>query len=252
VGIGSTLDHSLIRAILGDLLEAESVLGTEDPLVARAADALVRIPRMTVGAGGRVVEWAADLPEAEPGHRHFSPLFGLYPGNEVGDEDRTLRDACRATLVRRLDHGGGHTGWSCAWLVNLWARLGDGEAAGAAVRKLLTQSTLPNLLDDHPPFQIDGNFGGLAGILEMLCQSHGDRIRLLPALPAAWSEGGIRGIRTRGGFTLDFAWTGGVLVSLTVRATRAGDCRLTWPGGRAQATLEPGESWVPHLQGVSL
>jgi alpha-L-fucosidase 2 len=247
VGIGSTLDHSLIRTILTDLIEADGHLETGDPLVARALESLGRVPAMKPSAQGRVAEWAADLPEAESGHRHFSPLFGLFPGNEVAPTDGPLRDACRATLVRRLEHGGGHTGWSCAWLVNLWARLGDGESAGAAVRRLLTQSTLPNLLDDHPPFQIDGNFGGLAGVLEMLCQSHRGEIWLLPALPAAWSEGSIRGLRARGGFALDFRWAEGTLVWVAVTASWGGECRLAWPGGRVQSTLTAGQTWTPEL-----
>ena len=136
--------------------------------------------------------------------------------------------------------------------MNLWARLGDGESAGAAVRRLLSQSTLPNLLDDHPPFQIDGNFGGLAGILEMLCQSHQGEVVLLPALPAAWSEGSVRGLRARGGFTLDFQWAAGELTSVAVTASRGGECRLTWPGGGAQALLDPGQTWNPPLPELTL
>lgn len=249
VAVGSTLDHSLIRHLLEGFVEAEAALATGDPLVSRASAALLRLPPMPVSDQGRILEWAEDLPETEPGHRHFSPLFGLYPGNEVAPDDLPLRQACRATIVRRLEHGGGHTGWSCAWLVNLWARLADGAAAEAAVRKLLTRSTLPNLFDDHPPFQIDGNFGGLAGILEMLCQSHSGEIRLLPALPAAWPEGQIKGHRARGGNTADYQWARGRLVRASVRSTHQGLCRLVWPGGRAERILGAGETWVLELTG---
>lgn len=250
VAVGSTLDHSLIRHLLEGLLEAEAELATGDALVHRARQALERLPRMPLSPQGRVQEWADDLPEAEPGHRHFSSLFGLYPGNEVAPEDFELREACRATIARRLEHGGGHTGWSCAWLINLQARLGDGEAAAAAVRKLLTRSTLPNLLDDHPPFQIDGNFGGLAGILEMLCQSHTGVIHLLPALPTAWNEGRVRGLRARGGYTVDFQWFGGRLGRVNVVAQHPGPCRLAWPGGRAERVLTAGQTWTLDLHHI--
>lgn len=244
VATGSTLDHSLIRHLLQGLVEADDALSLGDPLTARARDALTRLPPMGVSPEGRVLEWADDLQEAEPGHRHFSNLFGLYPGNEVAPADAALRQACQATIARRLDHGGGHTGWSCAWLINLQARLGDGEAAGAAVRRLLSQSTLPNLFDDHPPFQIDGNFGGLAGVLEMLCQSQTAEIRLLPALPKDWPEGRVTGHRARGAFTLDYAWTGGRLQRVSVTAGHPGPCRLAWPGGRAERLLVAGETWT--------
>lgn len=248
VTVGSTMDHSLIRFLLEGLLEADQVLQTRDPMVDRARDALRRLPPMPVSPQGRVQEWAEDLPEAEPGHRHFSSLFGLYPGNEVGN-DEALRQACRATITRRLENGGGHTGWSCAWLINLWARLEDGEAAGAAVRRILTRSTLPNLFDDHPPFQIDGNFGALAGVLEMLCQSHTGVLQVLPALPADWSEGRVRGLRARGGFTLEIAWSGGRLTRLSVHACHAGPCRIAWPRGRAERLLGAGETWTLELHG---
>jgi len=243
VTIGSAMDRSLIRHLLEDLVEAGAVLGNGSPLVVRAAEALPQIPGMHIGTHGRVLEWGDEVPEAEPGHRHFSPLFGLYPGREVGRNDSDLRAACRATILRRLEHGGGHTGWSCAWLINLFARLEDGESAGAAVRKLLVQSTLPNLLDDHPPFQIDGNFGGLAGVLEMLCQSHDGMIRLHPAWPASWGEGRVQGLRARGGFVLDLAWSGGILTRGQVRASVEGACRLVWPQGQAERFLGAGEVW---------
>jgi alpha-L-fucosidase 2 len=247
VATGSTLDHSLIRHLLEGLIEADSALGLGDAMTDRAREALRRLPKMAVSAQGRVLEWSQELPEAEPGHRHFSPLFGLYPGNEVDLHDQELRRACQATIARRLEHGGGHTGWSCAWLINLQARLGDGGAAGAAVRRLLSRSTLPNLLDDHPPFQIDGNFGGLAGILEMLCQSHGGEIRLLPALPSDWPVGKVSGHRARGGWTVDYQWASGHLVRVSVVGTHPGLCRLTWPGGRAERVLVAGEAWCLTL-----
>ncbi|MDF9843074.1 MULTISPECIES: glycoside hydrolase family 95 protein [unclassified Paenibacillus] len=232
VSMGSAMDMSLIRELFGHCLEAARILDTDAAFRQQLEQTLPRLAPLVIGAEGRVQEWFEDFAEAEPGHRHVSHLYGLYPGELINERDTPeLVEASRRTLEKRIASGGGHTGWSCAWLINLYARLRDGEAAHSFVRTLLSRSVYPNLFDAHPPFQIDGNFGAAAGIAEMLLQSHLGELRLLPALPEAWKSGRVSGIRARGGYELELEWKDHLLVSARISATRDGECRIVYTRG---------------------
>ncbi len=232
----AAMDSQILYALMDALVEAGQVLGK--PTAAYEAFR-ARLKPVQI-ADGRIQEWTrGNLAETQPGHRHISHLFALYPADQITPDHPEAFAAARATLERRLAHGGGHTGWSRAWIICLWARLLDGAKAGENIRLLLEKSTLQNLFDNHPPFQIDGNFGSIAGIAEMLLQSHKGCLRILPALPPDWTEGAITGLRARGGYRVDLTWERDSYQAL-ITASRDG--LLTLADGRS----------IPHRAGDTL
>lgn len=232
VSMGSTMDMSLIAELLQHCLQAARILNVDLEFQAQLEQTFSRLSPLKISEDGRLQEWIYDFTESEPGHRHVSHLYSLYPGNRINERDTPeLLEASRLSLQKRITSGGGHTGWSCAWLINLYARLGDGDSAYGFVRTLLTRSVYPNLFDAHPPFQIDGNFGAAAGIAEMLLQSHLGELSLLPALPGAWKNGRITGLKARGGYVVDMEWQEQILVSVRITAKYGGTLLFSYAQG---------------------
>jgi alpha-L-fucosidase 2 len=238
---GPTMDNSIIRELIRATQLAAEILGKTVP--SEISEVVDKLPPLAIGKYGQIMEWADDHEEIEEGHRHISHLFGLHPGTEIDPVDTPeLAQAAEATLTRRLAGGGGHTGWSRAWIINFFARLRNGEKAYENFQALLGHSTLPNLFDNHPPFQIDGNFGGTAGVAEMLVQSHRGRIDLLPALPAAWPKGRVAGLCCRGGVSVDLTWADGQLSSVALTSVRDASIPVTYGGECREVSVPAGET----------
>jgi len=244
---GSTMDNQIIRELFTNTREAALILGIDEDFAKLLETKQSRLMPTTIGADGRIMEWLEPYEEAEPTHRHVSHLYGLYPGNEISVElTPELANAAKKTLEKRGDKS---TGWSMAWKINFWARLHDGDHAFKLLGDLLRPGveeggdmmndggSYPNLFCGHPPFQIDGNFGGCAGIAEMLVQSQTGRIELLPALPQAWSKGSFKGLKVRGGGELSASWSEGRLNEAMLKALVSGDFNIKLPENTENVTV---------------
>ncbi|ADG10373.1 glycoside hydrolase family 95 protein [Caulobacter segnis] len=240
---GPTMDQAIIRDLFDNCLKAEAVLGADQTFVAELKTARDKLAPYKVGKDGQLQEWQEDWDADAPDihHRHVSHLYGLFPSDQIAiDTTPKLAAAARQTLVTRGDLS---TGWAIAWRLNLWARLGEGDHAHGILRLLLgPERTYPNMFDAHPPFQIDGNFGGASGMTEMILQSRNDRIYLLPALPSAWPTGHIKGLRARGAVGVDVRWTGGKLAEAVLRAKVDGRHVVVLGGSSLTVELRRGQS----------
>jgi alpha-L-fucosidase 2 len=244
VTMAPTMDIEIVRELLTRTLDAGKILGEDAAFLKQVEDARGKLPPFAIGKLGQLQEWQRDYDEAEPGHRHISHLWALFPGTQISLEHTPdLARAAKVSLERRLSLGGGQTGWSRAWVVNYWDHLHDGKQAYDSLQVMIRQSTFPNLMDTHPPglFQIDGNLGAANGMLEALIQSRWmlefSELELLPALPEKWCEGSIEGVHVRGGAIVDLRWKAGKIVSMEIHAKSNGAFRLIPPQGQAVAGI---------------
>jgi alpha-L-fucosidase 2 len=250
---GPTMDNQLIRALMDNTILAAGILNTDKDFVAQLTKIRDQLPPNQIGKHGQLQEWLEDVDAPNNNHRHMSPLWALYPGADISPADPKLWDAAKLLLKWR---GAGSTGWSFAWRIPLWARVGDGEYAYQQMTGLLQKRTLPNMFDLCGPFQIDGNFGATAGIAEMLLQSQWTEerddtptrvISLLPALPKAWATGSVKGLRARDGFVVDMDWDNGALKRVNIHSTLGKRCLVRYAGHEVLLQTEAGKDYTPAL-----
>lgn len=251
ISMGPTHDQQVIWQLFDDFGMASRELGIDDDLVHRVAAAKANLAPTKIGHDGRIMEWAEEFEEVEPGHRHISHLFAVHPGAQINMlQTPELAAAAGKSMDYRIAHGGGHTGWSSAWLIIQYARLLRGEQAKGSLDTVLRRCVMPNLFTQHPPFQMDANFGTTAGIAEMLLQSHvydngAYVLQLLPALPAAWPDGEFTGLKARGGFEVSARWQAGRMVELRVKSLLGNDFRVWYDGDYiASEKIGRGKTWV--------
>jgi alpha-L-fucosidase 2 len=237
-----TIDIHILNTLFNNFRKAATILKMDPQLVQHVKEVQAKLPPLQVGANGTLQEWIKDFDEVDPGHRHMSHLLGLYPLNLITPKDPVIFEAARKALERRLANGGGHVGWSKAWIVSLYARLLEPEKALDNFNGLLRKSTLPNLFDNYPPFQIDANFGGAAAIAEMLLQSQNGEINLLPALPVEWKDGSIHGLRARGACTVNMDWKNGKLTKVSLRSDKGGAYTIQYKNIIKKIQLPAGKS----------
>jgi alpha-L-fucosidase 2 len=243
---GCTMDMALIRELFTNCVAAAKELGIDEEFAARLDAARSRLIPYQVGRYGQLQEWSVDFEESTPGQRHMSHMYPLYPGGEITPRGTPeLAKAARISLERRLANGGAYTGWSRAWAIAFWSRLGDGDKAWESLCMLMQHSTNLNMFDTHPAgktsiFQIDGNFGATAAIAEMLVQSHTGVIDLLPALPAAWPAGEVKGLKARGAVEVDLRWEAGKPVSAVIRPEFSGEYQIRVPAGHKIQSIRAG------------
>lgn len=246
ISMGPSHDQQVISQLFSDYLKASEILHIKDNHTSVTKTNLDRLARTQIGSDGRLMEWAEEFEEREPGHRHISHLFAVHPGAEINSFDTPeLAAAAKKSLDYRINHGGGHTGWSAAWLISQYARLGAADEARNSLNTVLSKSTSPNLFGLHPPFQIDANFGATAGITEMLLQSHAGVIELLPALPGDWTSGSVSGLRARGGFTVDLNWENGKLTHAKIRSDHDQSCTIVYNDQKVTVDAKAGISFNP-------
>ena len=240
--LGATYANAVTREVLIEAIEAATILNVDKKDVAQWKEKLNKMYPYKIGQYGQLQEWYNDIDILNDQHRHTNHLFGLHPGTTINPlTDKALADACKETLRQRGDAA---TGWSMGWKLNHWARLLDGDHAYVLLQNLLKNGTADNLWDQHPPFQIDGNFGGTAGITELFLQSHNGEIHLLPALPSAWTNGSITGLRTRGNFEVDITYANGKLNNATIKSLSGGKCKVRYGNNVITLNTQKGAEYV--------